>query len=165
MQAVVAHAFRVGQGAYAGKIGQFLQGKMPRRRKDTWSQFQPDIPASPQEIMALLLWYRQYPAYAQSFTEHGSKLPLTPSILRDRLDEFRDSVGYASAMQAAVPLLDTLMRGESIAAPMSVKSPPTSPIESAAAYTGYASDIDRAYGRKTDSSTTDIFETLFGEPS
>lgn len=166
MLAAVAFAFKIPQGAYAGKIGQFFKGSIPRKRKDLWAHHQPEQAATPQEVMALYLWYSRHASYVKSCLEHGGRLPATPSILRDRLDEFRDAPGYAQAMQAAAPLLEKLLRGETIAAPapqMLKASTPTGPIESAAAYKNYNPKHDPAYQRAVDAdAAAAAFEQVFG---
>jgi hypothetical protein len=164
MQAAVAHALKIERGAYAGKIGQFFAGQIPRTRKhNAWAQFQPETPAAPQEIIALLLWYAKHPAYATSCLEHGGKLPSTPAILRDRLDEFRESPEHANALAAAAPLLERLIRGESV----SVSSPPkpmtAGPIEAVEAYTPYSLHQDQGYHHAIDQGTARAFDRLFGE--
>lgn len=160
MQKVVEYVLKVHEG-YAGKIGQFFKGTIPRSRKDLWACHQPEVPATPQEVLALLLWYREHPAYAVSFTEHGSKLPSTPSILRDRLDQFRDSPEHGKMLERAQPVLERLLRGETIQlAPRD--SRPTGPIESAAAYITYDPRKDPAYQKRGELVSREMVEQLLG---
>jgi len=160
MQKVVVHALKIYSG-HAGKIAQFFKGTVPRNRKDLWAYHQPDIPATPQEVLALLLWYRQNPAYAVSFINHGSKLPSTPAVLRDRLDEFRSSPDYDRILGTAQPLLERLLRGENIAQP--VAEAPIGRVESAAAYKPYDSRNDPAYqNRKIETMSQDDIQKLLG---
>jgi hypothetical protein len=112
LQDVICWGWKTKPGPWAGKLGQFFTASMPKDAKDAWASKQPDSSATPQEIAAFTLWYSQHPSYSKSFVEHGSKMPTTPTVLRDRLDEFRSAIGYQIAMNKAVAILERLSKGE-----------------------------------------------------
>ena len=161
MQAVIMYAFKLPRGGYAGKIGQFFAGSIRTRHRDLWARSQPEIAASPQEVYALLMWYSQHAAYAKSFIEHGGKLPSTPAILRDRLDEFRDLPDHAQRISAAEPRLAQLMRGEAPALP-APSAKPAQAVEAAQAYKPIKPALDPAYQDRRQAGDLEVAARLFG---
>jgi hypothetical protein len=168
MREVIHYSFTNGIGGMAGRLSGFFAGTLkdhPRQR--AWAQTQPsEQPATPQEIVALALWYSHNPDYSRSYAEKKG-LPKTPSVLRERLDEFRDSVEYSRAMELAKPILERLCRGEKLRLePVSeVKTPMPQRVESAQAYKPIKPTLDPAYLDRRQPGDLELAARLFGASS
>jgi hypothetical protein len=166
LQEAVCYAFDVRPGSMAGKIGKFFSAgfeRTGRKSANDWARYQPDTPVSSQQIIAFTLWYSKIPKYASSYAERKS-LPMTPTILRERWDEYaeRGADVHAYWMDQAKPVFERLMRGEKVQPKPGVSQQRTAPVESAQGYKPFDHTHDTAYQDRTEGVTPELLSELFG---
>lgn len=89
-QEAVKVAYKIGFGSFNGLMVNYFT--CSEKNKGDWKEWQPDNPATPDEIVGFCDWYAT--KYPKQYKDNGMTPPKSPKTISPRLMEFRDQPDY-----------------------------------------------------------------------